>query len=70
METYVAARNDNPCVGYLNDAIKQAITALIAKGEERKEAGITAIVDFAGFLVCAALTQKNAPQGGCSCSSK
>jgi len=66
----MAAKNDNSCVGYLDDAIKQAVTALIAKGEKRKEAGITAIVDFAGFLVCTALTQKKAPQGSCSCSSK
>ena len=69
METYTATENDNSCVGYLNDAIKQAITAITTKGEKRKEASITAIVDFAGFLVCAALTQKKASQGGCSCSS-
>jgi hypothetical protein len=65
----MAAKNDNSCVGYLNDAIKQVVTALTTKGEKRKEAGITAILYFGGFLVCTALTQKKAPQSSCSCSS-
>lgn len=69
METYMVAKNDNSCVGYLNDAVKQIVTALIAKGDKREEAGITTIADFAGFLVCTALTQKKASQGCNSCPS-
>lgn len=65
----MVAKNDNLCVGYLNDAVKQTAIALTTKGEKRKEAGITAILYFGGFLVCTALTQTKAPQGSCSCSS-
>jgi len=66
----MVAKNDNLCVSYLNDAIEQIATALTTKGKKQKEAGITAILYFGGFLVCTALTQKKVPQGSCSCSSK
>ncbi len=60
----------NTCVGYLNDAIKQAVTAIITEGEKRKEAGISAILSLGGFLLCTALTQERALQSSCYCSSK
>lgn len=65
MDTYTTAKQTNTCVGYLNDAINQAVTALIAKGEKRKEAGISALLSFGGFLLCTALTQRKAAPCNC-----
>jgi len=70
MDAYLADKPTNTCVGYLNDVINQAVTALIAKGEKRKEAGIGALFSFGGFLLCTALTQQRAPQSSCPCSLK
>lgn len=70
MVTYAEIKNSNTCGDYLNDAITQGVTALVAKGEKRKEAGIKAIFSLGGFLLCTALTQEKAPQNTCSCSSK
>lgn len=70
MITYVDTKDSNTCGDYLNDAIKQGVTALITSGEKRKEAGISAILSLGGFLLCTALTQEKAPTSSCYCSSK
>jgi len=69
--SYVVSKQTNTCVGYLNDAVEQAITAWLTKGERRKEAGISSLVSFGGFLLCTALMQETAPpHSSCHCSSK
>jgi hypothetical protein len=70
MITYAKKKNSNTCGDYLDDAITQGVKALLAKGEERKEAGIKALFSLGGFLLCKAITQEKAPQNTCSCSSK